>query len=203
MRDDFDDIFDKLKKYFKLGSDIFDIDFLFIPEKDIDLGMKLDDKNIEGFKISYHFESGMDKPEIKIEGNIDEKKVKEYLKNVDLNNFHMLKNHSSSRSKEEIDASELSLDIFKHDETLDILEPYTELNEYNEYLEIVIEVPGIEKRDVIIDFSADGRTLIFTAENQNRKYSKKVNLPFKPLKESYNLDLNNGIAYIKLKKLGR
>ncbi|MFX1314270.1 MAG: Hsp20/alpha crystallin family protein [Promethearchaeota archaeon] len=203
MRDDFDDILDKIKKYFKLGSDIFDIDVLFIPEEDMSLEKKLDDKNIEGFKISYHFEAGMEKPEIKIEGNIDDKKIKEYLKNVDLSNFHMFKNLSNSSSKKEINASELSLDMDKHDEKLEILEPYTELNEDNECFEIVIEVPGIEKRDVIIDFSADGRTLTFTAQNQNRKYFKKINLPSNLLKESDNLDVNNGIAYIKLKKLGK
>lgn len=201
VRDDFDDIIDEFKKFFKLDSDIFDIDVLFIPEKNIDLGIKPYDKKLQGFKISYHFETGMDKPEIKIEGNIDDKKIKDFLKNVTMNKYPKLKELFDSHSKKEIDASELTLETLKQDEEIYVLEPYTEINEDKEYFEILIEVPGIVRGDVKIDYSADGKILLLTAQNKNRKYFKKINLPSKLLKESYELDVNNGIAYIKVKKL--
>ena len=33
MSDEFDDFFDRIRKYFKLDSDMFDVDFLFLPDK--------------------------------------------------------------------------------------------------------------------------------------------------------------------------
>ena len=202
MRDDFDDIIDEIKKLFKLDSDIFDIDVLFIPEEDIDLGLKPYDKKLDGFKISYHFETGMDKPEIKLEGNFDDEKIKDFLKNVDMNKYPKLKKLFDSHSTKEIEASELTLETscFKQDEEVFVLEPYTEINEGKKYFEILIEVPGIERGDVKLDFSADGKILMLTAQNKKRRYCKKINLPSKSLKENYELDVNNGIAYIKVKK---
>jgi HSP20 family molecular chaperone IbpA len=202
VRDDFDEIINEIKKLFKLDSDIFDIDVLFIPEKDINIGIKPYDKKVEGFKISYHFETGMDKPEIKIEGNIDDKKIKEFLKNVDMSKYPKLKKLFDSHSKKEIEVSELTLETscLNQDEEVFVLEPYTEINEDKESFEILIEVPGIERGDVKIDFSADGKILMLTAQNKKRKYCKKINLPCKSLNVNYELDVNNGIAYIKVKK---
>ncbi|MFX0044112.1 MAG: Hsp20/alpha crystallin family protein [Candidatus Hodarchaeota archaeon] len=202
MRDDFDDIIDEIKKYFKLDSDIFDIDVLFIPEKNIDLRIKPYDKNTKGFKISYHFEAGMDKPEIKIEGNIDDKKIKDFLENVDINKYPKLRKLIESRLKKEIDANELTLETscLNQEEEVFVLEPYTEINEAKEYYEILIEVPGIERGDVKIDFNVEGKILMFTAQNKKRKYCKEINLPSKLLNANYELDVNNGITYIKVKK---
>jgi HSP20 family molecular chaperone IbpA len=202
MRDDFDDIIDEIKKFFKLDSDIFDIDVLFIPDKNIDLGIKSYDKNPKGFKISYHFEAGMDKPEIKIEGNIDDKKIKDFLENVDMNKYPKLRKLIESHIKKEIDASKLTLETncLNEEESVFVLEPYIEINENNENFEILIEVPGIERGDVMIDFDIDGKILMFTAQNKKRKYCKEITLPSKLLNANYELDVNNGIAYIKLKK---
>ncbi|MFX1600126.1 MAG: hypothetical protein ACFFB6_05970, partial [Promethearchaeota archaeon] len=76
MRDEFDDIIDEIKKYFKIDSDKFDVDFLFIPESESNINLKPKNEKIKGFKISYHFETGMEKPEIRIEGNIDDKRIR-------------------------------------------------------------------------------------------------------------------------------
>ena len=200
MSDDFDDIIDEIKRYFKLDSDIFDLDFLFIPESETNLGLNPEDKKVKGFKISYHFETGMEKPEIKIEGNIDDKKIREYLKDIDLSRHPKLKNLFETTSMKEVDAGKLSLESHDQDEDLYILEPYIEINDYKDYTEIVLEIPGMSKKDVMIDFSEEGSKLIFNAENNNRKFMKSVYLPFKSSTEDYEMEVKNGLAIITVKK---
>ncbi|MFW9866204.1 MAG: Hsp20/alpha crystallin family protein [Candidatus Thorarchaeota archaeon] len=203
MNDDFDDIIKKIKEYFKLDSDIFDVDFLFIPESDIRLGQIPDDKKVKGFKVTYHFETGMDKPEIKIEGDLDNKKIREYLKDVDLSKVRKLKNVYNSKSNNEIDASKLSLDFSQVDESDDIgafLEPYTEICDNETGSEILIEIPGMSKDDVNIRLQDNGRKLVFNAEKKNRKYRKSIQLPFKSTQNDCEIEVINGLAIIKVRK---
>lgn len=203
MRDDFDEFIDKIKKYFRLDSDIFDMDFLFVPEKNLDLGRNLNQDKIKGFKVSYHFEPGMEKPEIKIEGNIDDKKIREMLKDVDISKVPNIKDINESESIQEIDASKLSLeyhDIMKEHKDPLILEPYTEISKDLTSYEILIEIPGISKDDINISFKDKGRKLVFTAENGGRKYAKIVHLLFKSSDKNYEIDVNNGIAIVKVRK---
>ncbi|MFX1329880.1 MAG: Hsp20/alpha crystallin family protein [Promethearchaeota archaeon] len=199
MPDDFDDIIDKIKKYFKLNSDIFDIDFLFIPESKKDFKLDPEDKNIKGLKVSYHFESGMDKPEIKIEGNIDKKRIHDYLKNVDLSKYPTLERLFDTKFMEEIDASELSLEYTRDSKDLSVLEPITEINDCKDFTEIILEIPGMRKEDVQINYSEEGTKLIFKAENQFRKFMKHIYLPFKSSFKDSQLEVNNGLAIIKVK----
>ena len=198
--DDFDDIIDEIKRYFKLDSDIFDVDFLFIPESRNDLDLKPENKNVKGFKVSYHFESGMEKPEIKIEGNIDENRIRELLKDVDTSKYPTLKKMFEPKPLKGLDADTLSLEYPVQDEDLFILEPHTEINDYNEYTEIVVEIPGMSDEDVIIDFSEGGNKLIFNAENKNRRFMKKVHLPFRSSPNDIEMEVKNGLAIIVAKK---
>ncbi|MFX1591246.1 MAG: Hsp20/alpha crystallin family protein [Promethearchaeota archaeon] len=203
MRDEFDDIIDEIKKYFKLDSDKFDVDFLFIPESESNINLKPIDKKIKGFKISYHFETGMEKPEIKIEGNIDDKRIREYLKNIDLSNYPKLKNLFETKYKEEIDANMLSLDFSEQNMDQSILEPHTEVNDYTDFIEIVLDIPGMSEEDVMIDIIEGGTKLIFNAENRNRSYMKSVRLPFKSSAELFEMEVKNGLAIIKVRKLDK
>ncbi|MFX1567114.1 MAG: hypothetical protein ACFFCV_01965 [Promethearchaeota archaeon] len=200
MPDEFDDIIDKIKEYFKLDSDRFDIDFLFIPESERNSYLKPESKRVKGFKISYHFETGMEKPEIRIEGDIDEKKIEEYLKNIDISQHPHLKKILESSNIEEIDASKLSLEAKELHKDLTIIEPHTEINDTKDYIEIILEVPGTSKEDVVLDFSEGGTKLIFNAENETRKYMKNIYVPFALSSKSYDIEVNNGIAIISIKK---
>ncbi|KKN20778.1 hypothetical protein LCGC14_0932090 [marine sediment metagenome] len=200
MSDDFDEIIDEFKKMLNLDSDAFEVDFLFIPASDVDLDLGRDKKNIEGFKISYHFETGMEKPEIKIESNIDKSRIREYLKDIDLSKHLNLKNINNSKLIKEIDASKLSLDSYRQENDLYVLEPYTEITDEKDLSEIILEIPGMEEDNVSIDFSEEGRRIIFTAENKNRKYTKKIALLFKSSKRDYKLEVNNGLAILKVYK---
>ncbi len=203
MSDEFDDIIDAIKKYFKIDSDIFDVDFLFIPEPKNNLNFESQDNGEKSFKISYHFETGMNNPEFKIEGNIDDKKIRELLKNIDLSKYPKLEKRFERRSLEEIDADQLSLDFSMQEEDLTILEPLTEINDHKEYSEIIFDVPGINKEDIIINIVAKGTKLIFIAENKNRRYEKTISLPFKTSRENYKIEVKNGLVIINVKKLDK
>lgn len=203
LRDDFDDFIDRIKKYFKLDTDMVDIDFLFVPEPDKNLKKALKDENIKGFKISYHYESGMDKPEIKVEGNIDDKRIHEYLKNVDVSKIPQLNDLYQPQSTKEIDASTLSLDTFLKKEEKDqrnLAEPYTEICDNDGFTEIIIEIPGMGKDNVTIKFEDKGKKMIFTAKNEKRKFMKAIPLLFKSSERECEIEVNNGIAVIKVSK---
>ncbi len=201
MSNDFDDFIDRIMRYFKLDSDMFDVDFLFIPESDRDLEKKPNDEKVKSFKISYHYEPGMDKPEIKVEGNLDDKNIHEYLRNIDLSKVPKLKDLYNSPSKKEIDASKLSLETSLKKEadvgTYD-LEPYAEICENEGFSEIMIEIPGMDESNINIRFENKGKKLIFTAETEKRRFMKSVNLPFKSSETEYEIEVNNGIAIIKV-----
>ena len=81
--DEYDDFFEMIKKYLGINSDIFDVDFLFLPEPT----SNPKNKNSTGFKVTYHFEAGMDKPEVRIEGDFDERKLQDYLKRINYSKY--------------------------------------------------------------------------------------------------------------------
>jgi len=194
--DDYDDIIGKLKKFFNFDSNLFDMDFFIFPE----MSKKLDPKKkrSKGYKISYHFETGMDEPEIKIEGDIDEKELNQYLKGYDFGKDPRFKVLKRPTRKELIDAKELSLEPTEQHEKSHITEPFIEVNDFTDFTQIIIELPGIEKGDIKLDLNNKGNKLIISAENQIRKYIREVYLPFKTSLKNYNIEVNNGIATLKI-----
>jgi HSP20 family molecular chaperone IbpA len=177
------------------------LDFLFIPESESNLKFNPKDKKIRAFKISYHFETGMEKPEIKFEGDIDDKKIQEYLKNVDLSKNPSLKKLFKAKSIEEIDANKLSLSFTDPKKNLSITEPQTEINDYKDKIEIVLDIPGIREDDVKIDIIEGGTKLIFNAANNNRRYMKDIFLPFEVSTNDYEIEVKNGLAIILVNRL--
>ena len=195
--DDYDDIFDDIKKFFKLDSNIFDLDFIFFPESGFNKDFnKIDEK---GFKVSYHFEKGMEKPDIKIEGDIDVKKLRENLEKYNLDQNSKFKKFTNAKRFNEnvIDAKELSLKPQRRIESTGTREPYTEINDFEDFTELVLEVPGIDQEDIILEFSEEGRKLTFRAHNENRNYLKQIYLPFRSSLNNCTFEINNGILIIK------
>ncbi len=200
MSDDYDKFLDDIKKLFKFNSKFFDADFFFIPESDNDLDFNK--KNARGFKVSYRYESGMDEPEIKIEGDIDEKKLREYLQKHNIEVDSRFNNIFNSKQIGEIDASELSLEPESGIYTTEsrVIEPYTEINDFDNSYEIIIEVPGINKDDINLSSNEFERKITFSARNDLKHYLKHIYLPFNISMENYNLEVNNGIATLKFRK---
>lgn len=200
MTDEYDDFIEKIKKMLKIDSDRFDIDLFFMPESDMKLPFNQDNENIKGFKVSYHFNEGMDKPEIRFEGNIDRKKLGEYLKNVDFSKNPQFKKLVKKSQSNVIDAKELYLEPCTDKDEECIIEPFSEMNVNNDFIEIIIEMPGIEKGHILISALESGNKVKIRAENESRKFLKTFDLPYEVKIGDYSMDVNNGITTIILKK---
>ena len=204
MSNDLDEIIDKIKKFFNFKSDMFDVDVLVFPEPTEDMNLKFGDESAEGFKVSYHFETGMDKPEIKIEGDFDERKLHEYFKQFNLDQKVPIQENFPHAQRDVLDAGMLSLDDI-HDEELlleeepqYVFEPETEINDFDYFTEIILEVPGIEEEDIFVSFNEDGSKMTVIAQNEKRKYQKDILLPFNASENNYTLKVNNGLAILKV-----
>ncbi len=199
MSDDIDDIFDEIRKHFKFDSDIFDLDFFFIPESNLNNELNPESKK-KAFKVSYHYESGMDKPDIKIEGDFDEKKLLDYLKKHNIETDSRFDNLSRPQSNKAIDAGELSLDPINNKKDSSVIEPYTEINDCADGTEVILEVPGVEKDDIILGINDNDKKITVSAESPKRKYFKHIDLPSNCLMDDYTLEVQNGIAILRFRK---
>ncbi|NVM17678.1 MAG: hypothetical protein HWN80_08165 [Candidatus Lokiarchaeota archaeon] len=198
--DDYNEFLERIKKFLNIDSDIFDIDFLFLPEPNFDPNKSLKDENVKGFKVTYHFESGMDKPEIRIEGNFDERKLQDYFKRLNISNFPQLKRLGKPGKKQAIDVGTLSLQPnIEHEKSM-AKEPYYEINLYEDFADIILEAPGVEKGHIILSLSEDGRKLKVSIEINFTNFDKEIRLPFKSTMDDYDLEVNNGIVSIIMRK---
>lgn len=222
MSDDFnyDDIIDKLKKHFGIDFDKFDVDFFVLPEEMIGKEGEIpdfDESDRKPFKVSYHFEPGMDKPEISYDKNLDPEQLKEFFKKLKNSKVRRLRGQvphahdiGQKKVKTVFDAEHMTLDFCQDDsseeegdensEDLCIVEPFVEMDTFKDRVEIIIELPGIRREDILIRFGVDNRSIQLTAQSDSRLYRKKIELPFKSNQPNYNLRVNNGIACLTLKK---
>lgn len=81
----------------------------------------------------------------------------------------------------------------------EVREPMTDIFEEEDYVLIVAEMPGVDAGDVKADIKQD--ILSFSAECEDRKYSKEVLLPAECLAESLRISVKNGIVEIKCTRL--
>jgi len=198
--DDYNDFLERIKEYLNLDQGAFDVDFLFLPEPNFGPKANRKDDKFKGFKVTYHFETGMDKPEIKVEGNFDEKKLQEYFKKINLSKNSHLKRLNPSRVRQTIDVSTLSLHPDYEKEDLITDEPYFEINFHENFAEIISEAPGIEKGHILLSLSEDGRTLRVSIEINFNNIEKEISLPFESTMDDHILEFNNGIVTIIIHK---
>jgi len=198
--DDYNEFLERIKKYLNIDSDIFDVDFLFLPEPNFDPDTNPRNKNVKGFKVTYHFESGMDKPEIRIEGNFDEKRLQDYFKKLNISNFPQFNRLEQSGKKQAIDVGRLSLQPNIEQEKSMAKEPYYEINLHEDLADIVIEAPGIEKGHIILSLSEDGRKIKVSIEINFVNIEKEILLPFESTIDDHVLEVNNGIISIIMRK---
>ncbi len=198
--DDYNEFLERIKKYLNIDSDIFDVDFLFMPEHNFDPNLNLKDENVKAFKVTYHFEPGMDKPEIRIEGNYDKKKLKDYFKRFNISNLSQFKQLGQSGNKQAIDVGTLSLEPnIKHKKST-AKELYHEINIHEDFTDILIEAPGIEMGHILLSLSEDGRNLKVSIEINFVNVVKEIRLPFESTMDDHVLEVNNGIVSIIMKK---
>ena len=78
----------------------------------------------------------------------------------------------------------------------EIREPFVDVFEEQDTLEVIAELPGIEEKD--ISYEIKGDVLILNASSGSRKYSKELLLPYKAA--LLRTDYKNGIFRLILKK---
>jgi len=201
--DDYNDFLERIKKFLKIDNGVFDVDFLFLPESNFDPNLNLQNKKVEGFKVTYHFESGMEKPEIKIEGDFDEKKLQEYFKKLNLSSYPQFRTLRKSGKRQGMDVGTLSLKPDFEREDFLKKEPYYELNIYDDYAEIVIELPGIEKGHIVLSLSEDGRKLKILTKSNFQNFEKELHLSFESTLKDHVVEVNNGIVSIIMRKINK
>ncbi|MBY9009686.1 MAG: hypothetical protein KGD74_07475 [Candidatus Lokiarchaeota archaeon] len=198
--DDYTDFIERIKKHLNLDQGAFDVDFLFLPESKFDSRAIRNDDKFKGFKVTYHFESGMDKPEIKVEGNFDEKKLQEYFKKFNLSKHPQLNGSKPSRNRQAIDVGTLSLQPNHEKEDSLTSEPYFEISFHEDSAEIIIEAPGIEKGHILLSLGEDRITLRVSIEINFINIEREIVLPFESTMDDHILEVNNGIITIIMHK---
>ncbi|MCP8313034.1 MAG: Hsp20/alpha crystallin family protein [archaeon] len=79
-----------------------------------------------------------------------------------------------------------------------VREPLVEFIEGKEHLEVIVELPGIEEKD--LNLVIDEEKIAISAETSERKYHTEQKLPTKVFSEPVERTYTNGILRIKLKK---
>jgi len=75
-------------------------------------------------------------------------------------------------------------------------EPLTDIIESEEYITITMELPGIEKKDINLEFIEN--KLIIDVDTEARKYHKELKLPEKLDTENIQANYKNGVLDIKI-----
>ncbi len=196
MSDDIDDFVKKVRKYFNIDADVFDMDVFVLPEP---FKEPLDDNDFKrAFKVSYHYEKGMKKPKISIDGDIDEKQLHDYLKKHKY--IDKIKDHVplSPEINNRINGDDLILEDYLFDLPPEVQEPYMEVNEFDDFTEIILEISGIKKEDISLYYNDEGNLITFCAQNETKNILKDIPLSFRCSKDNTSIEINNGIIVLKV-----
>jgi HSP20 family protein len=82
-------------------------------------------------------------------------------------------------------------------------EPLVDVFERGDEIVVVAEMPGVEKDKVNVKVAEDGRTLIISGSDTDRRYYKEVDLPARVDPSSIKTTYKNGVLEVKLKKAER
>lgn len=83
-------------------------------------------------------------------------------------------------------------------EVADEREPLTDLIEGKEDVKIIVELPGVEKKDIQLE--AGEESLSINVDTEKRKYSKDVKLPCKVQPETTKANYNNGVLEVTIQR---
>lgn len=132
----------------------------------------------KNYALSYKYETGMAEPEIKIEGDVDDKTINRFVEGVkDRFQTSHLSISNIKKSKVEKKPS------LKQPPTLPKEKVYT------------LEMPGIGLTDV--ETELNGNIMTVKGEKDNLKYTKKIILPFNTSQKP-EITTDNGIIHVKV-----
>ena len=198
--EDYNEFFNRIKKFLKIDPDKYDFDIIFLPESELQKDFNPNDENFKAFKVNYHYEKGMDKPRINIEGDLDNEKLRNYIKNLNINNYPQFKPFIRKGNKKYLKNGSITLQPREEEFKLENKDLYYELNSTSKGLEIIMEAPGVEKGHVILSLNENKKDLKIIIQNKFKEFQKIINLPFKSTLKSHTIELNNGILTIQIKK---
>ncbi len=207
---DYEDFIKKIMDDMNIDADVFDAEFIIFTSKDLNKKFGLDPED-KGFKVRFHYEEGMDKPEIKVSkrDDLDQDKLKDLLKKMRfVHKSHpkikkVLHSHTKDEVPKVIDAKDLSLTAPNEPQnTQNVItrEPDVEVQDFGEKVEVILEVPGVCESDLFLSLSEEKDVLTFNADNNEKSYYKKIQLPTKCSILNDSICVNNGILSITLSK---
>jgi len=80
----------------------------------------------------------------------------------------------------------------------EIREPFIEVFDENEHLEVLVELPGVEEKNIQVNISEN--RIAISAADKNRKYQGETTLPTNVEASPQQKIYTNGVLKIKLKK---
>ena len=86
-------------------------------------------------------------------------------------------------------------------EIMDEIDPLTDIVEENDKIKVVIDMPGVEKEDIKVYVSEDGKTLTVDAKGKDRKYHKEIRLPAAVDPNKAKATYKNGVLSVELEKV--
>jgi len=197
-----EDIFDymnkRFKKMFKEWSlfgeefdDMFkDIDETFEIRAPNTKSRKGKDGNSKSYSISYKYQTGMKEPEIHVSGDASEKDVDRFLSGIQ----KRFGNHMIGLSDKKPITIGMGSGV---EETDGYKTPIMDIVEEKDYIELVLEMPGIGEKDLKIE--TEGKMVRITGENGDVKYKREVTLDFEP-KKKVKARENHGIITLTINK---
>lgn len=76
--------------------------------------------------------------------------------------------------------------------------PRTEVHMRDEYVEVIVDMPGIPKEGVRVKLLGDNSTLVVEGEGEGRKYRAVIRLPVEVDAEGAEATMRHGVLTIKL-----
>lgn len=174
-------------------------DFIDFPEEDasrnFEAGNESENKT-KRYSISYKFGTGMDKPEIRVNGNLmDIENFKELFENMP--QFGL---NSSENQKLALDARNLNISDKETNSETQYIEPFYEIfDDLNENSTgITLELPGVSIENIVISYYGD--EVVIIGESLDRIFRKELMLDFVADKDETEVWGKNGVFQIRFKK---
>ncbi|NPB00120.1 MAG: Hsp20/alpha crystallin family protein [Crenarchaeota archaeon] len=80
------------------------------------------------------------------------------------------------------------------------IEPLTDVIEENDKIKVIMDMPGVNKDNIKVTITEDGRKLIVSAKGEDRRYYKEVELPAPVDPTKAKATYRNGVLTIELEK---
>ncbi|MFP3492232.1 MAG: Hsp20/alpha crystallin family protein, partial [Vulcanisaeta sp.] len=80
------------------------------------------------------------------------------------------------------------------------IEPLTDVIEEEDSVKVIMDMPGVDKDKINIRISEDGKKLIISARDTDRRYYKEVDLPTEVDPSQSKATYRNGVLTVELKK---